>query len=94
MDIALARLIAGCFFYAVSLLFLLVSVGAAVSTWKTGRFSSGLHIAPTIFAIVGGAFTGLWMVTAAIVLADLASLFLPIVLSKERQRKRGRADDR
>lgn len=71
------RVIAGFFFYALALLFLLVTLGAAISTWRTGRFRSGLPVAPTIFAIVGGLFTGSWKASLVIVLLDLGSLFLP-----------------
>lgn len=36
---------------AVSLFFLAVGIAAAVQTRVTGRFASGIHVVPTLFAL-------------------------------------------
>lgn len=69
-------LIAGLILLVLSLVFLLISIVAAIQTRRTGRFSSGVHIVPTLFAIFAAGFGACsWPVVVIISLLDLGTLF-------------------
>lgn len=67
--------------YALASAFLLVSLLAAVRTARTKRFSSGLHIVPTILAVVGSAGFGVsWKALVAVAVLDIATLLVKLRL--------------
>jgi hypothetical protein len=69
--------VVGYFAFAIAIVFLLISLGAAITTRVTGRFSSGVHIVPTVFAFVGTiASDWSWIPFFAVAVLDLGSLFL------------------
>lgn len=69
------KLAPGLLMYSLASIFLLVTISAAYATWKTGKFSSGLGILPTIFSLIGGLFTGWWKATIVFVLLDIGFFF-------------------
>lgn len=69
------KLAPGLLMYSLASIFLLVTISAANATWKTGKFSSGLSILPTIFSLIGGFYTGWWTAAIVIVLLDVGFFF-------------------
>lgn len=79
MKLSEMKLILGFGIYTLALFFLLVCIVAAIQTWRTGRFSSGVHIVPTVFALIGTINTGWsWKPFFMVVFLDLGILFLTV----------------
>lgn len=62
--------------YAFAFLFLFVCIGAAIHRLRTGRFSSGIHIVPTMFAFVGSTLGRVpWKLFFFVIVVDIGLLF-------------------
>ena len=88
---AIERLILGGGAFPLASFFLLISFIAIIQTHRTGRFSSGLHVVPSICAVVGkaaGHWT--WKIFAVVVFLDLGGLLIAVRLPRHDDRRNAR----
>ncbi|MCM2303142.1 MAG: hypothetical protein NDJ72_00450 [Elusimicrobia bacterium] len=70
------KLIFGFIAYGVGSLFLLVSILAAGYRWKTGFYSSGVNIVPTVAALLGSLNGVPWKAFFVFAVLDIVSFFI------------------